>query len=81
MEFHPSVVEDPSLWPRIVRSISELCANIPAEGIQVWTGFSYDPARARHFLGCSQERTARPSFVRKVELHASGKPTVIIDLR
>lgn len=78
MEFHPSVVDDPLLWPRIVRSISDICENIPKQGAEVWTGFRYDPARARRFLGCTQERPAHSQFVKRVELRASGRQSVLI---
>lgn len=80
MEFHPSVMDDPMLWQSIVRSVNRLCESIPQEGAEVWTGFSYDPQRAGHLLGCSPARTARPTYLKRVELRASGRPTVVVNL-
>lgn len=78
MAFHPSVVEDQVLWARIVRSLDNLCDNIPQEGGHAWSGFSYDPVQARHLLGCVG---SRPRFVKRVVLWVSEKPALIVNFR
>jgi hypothetical protein len=79
MEFDRSVVEDKALFSAIARAAAEPCHDIPLNDTRAWTGFSYPPALARHFLGCDSGKVHGRKLLNRVELHSDGQ--LILDIR
>lgn len=79
MEFDRSVVEDKALFSAIARAAAEPCRDIPLNDTRAWTGFSYPPALARHFLGCDSGKVHGRKLLNRVELHSDGQ--LILDIR